>query len=118
MNAITGGLLALKGLSLLTDLVRSARDSQRTPNPSVTEAQFEQLLGRMMSAGGDSAATKESRRALSPILFRQLDHDGNGLLEGRELTALDRMLSQVHREERPQAWAELSEEKSDLIASS
>jgi hypothetical protein len=114
MELLTAGLAALKGLSLLTDLIREPREAsgRRGTGSPLTEAEFERLLGRLLAAdrkasasgvrsGADAnadeslTARRESERVLGPLLFRTLDADGNGLLEGQELRGLRRLVSHL-----------------------
>lgn len=117
LQAVTAGLLALRGLSLLERLVqglgqRAVADRLQSGEP-LSQPEFEALIDRLLDAAriaaepsGTTPAPLSEReeliaslvrgeRSLTPLLFRTLDADGSGAIEGRELAHLQRLVSQI-----------------------
>jgi hypothetical protein len=119
LEAIAAGLVAMKGLSLIASLLRGpetqALASRLQSGESLSEAEFNALFQKLVEAAREREAEAkttasppseteemlatlvEKERALSPLLFRTLDADGNGELEGQELKHLERLVGQIQR---------------------
>lgn len=117
LEVMTAGMLALRGLGMIRDLLQGDR-IQRVANEltgaqSLTEAEFHDLMAEVLGvlgegtgedgdassqfADGDAAADALRRggEALSPLLFDALDRDGSGALEAGEIRGLQRLVARV-----------------------
>lgn len=115
LQAITAGILAIKGLGMLTSLIRRPETqeiAQRLESGEpVSEAEFNALIAELLEAAkaageSDTHPTRaqelvesliEERDELSPMLFETLDADGSGAIDGSELLHLQRLVSHLHR---------------------
>ena len=91
----------------------------------LTEAQFTALFERLVAAAEAAqeqrsshpcqaekmiTALAEAGDALSPVIFRALDADGSGALEGNELLHLRRLASHIQSALPPGIWISGREE--------
>jgi hypothetical protein len=123
LEAIAAGAFALRGLSILAQLVRGSQAPQAAEDlrsaEQLTEDEFQALLDQVLGIArqdqdGEPAvepqgiqALIDGERALAPLLFRALDADDSGTLEGGELDRLRGVVDQIAEVLSPQAADEV-----------